>query len=265
MFGFKRRRRERLRGRPFPDEWLSIIERNVPYYRLLSPPEQRELQGHVQILLAEKRFEGCGGLRITDEVRLTIAAQAAVLLLHRETDYFPGLRTILVYPSAYVSHMPRRQPDGTVIEGPQVRSGESWSRGPVVLSWDDVLRGAGDVRDGHNVVFHEFAHQLDAESGADDGAPALGLRSRYIAWARVLGGEFERLRQDVALDRDALLSAYGATNPQEFFAVVTESFFERPLALRARHPELYEQMSSFYRQDPAATWPSQSLGILPRD
>src|SRR5262245_10672992 len=252
MLGFKRRRRARLRQRPLSPEWLAIVERNVPYYRLLAPDEQRELQRHIQVLLAEKRFEGLGGLTMTDEIRLTIAAQAAVLLLHRDTDYFPELRSILVYPSAYVAHTPRRQPDGTVIEGPEVRSGESWHRGPVVLSWDDVLRGASDAGDGRNVVFHEFAHQLDSESGASDGAPALGLRSRYIAWARVLGREFERLRQDVAWGRAALIDAYGAVNPSEFFAVVTESFFERPLALRARHPELYEQMAAFYRQDPAA-------------
>lgn len=252
VFGIRRRRRERLRRKPVPAEWLAIIRRNVPYWHLLAPPERQELLGHVAVLLAEKRFEGCGGLRLTDEIRVTIAAQAAVLLLGRETDYYPTVRTILVYPHRYVDERPRRQPDGTVIEGPQVRLGESWFRGPVVLSWDDVRRGAADIRDGHNLVFHEFAHQLDAESGASEGAPALGSRSRYLAWARVLGAAYDDLREDIRSRLPTLLDAYGATSPAEFFAVATECFFERPVALRRRHPELYEQLRTYYRQDPAA-------------
>lgn len=252
MFGFRERRRRRLRGTPLPPGWLRIIRRNVPAFDLLSPTEQAELCGHVQVFLAEKRFEGCGGLELTDEIRLTIAAQACMLLLNRKTDYYPALRTILVYPHAYVADTARRQPDGTVIEGPQARLGESWFRGAVVLSWDDVRRGAADASDGHNVVFHEFAHQLDSESGSNEGAPALGRRSRYIAWARVLAPEFERLRRDIALHRPTLLDDYGAESPAEFFAVVTEAFFEQPQALRRRHPALYEQLAAFYRQDPAA-------------
>jgi Mlc titration factor MtfA (ptsG expression regulator) len=252
MFGRKRRRRRRLQRGPFPREWLAVVERNVPAYRLLDPEQQRELLGHIAVLLAEKRFEGCDGLEITDEIRVTIAAQAAMLLLGRETDYYPTVKTILVYPRRYMDDRPRRQPDGTVIEGPQVRLGESWFRGPVVLSWDDVCRGAADVHDGQNLVFHEFAHQLDAESGANEGAPALGARSRYLAWARVLGSEYARLRDDLRHGRPTLLDAYAATSPAEFFAVVTEFFFERPRALQRLHPDLYVQLKDYYRQDPAA-------------
>jgi Mlc titration factor MtfA (ptsG expression regulator) len=260
VFGRKRRRRQRLRRGPFPDGWLAVIEHNVPAYRFLNPDEQRELLGHVAVLLAEKRFEGVDGLEITDEIRVTIAAQAAVLLLGRETDYYPTVKTILVYPHRYLVDRPRRQPDGTVIEGPQVRLGESWFRGPVVLSWDDVRRGAADVRDGQNLVFHEFAHELDAESGANEGAPALGARSRYLAWARVLGSEYARLRDDLRRGRPTLLDAYAATSPAEFFAVVTEFFFERPLALQRLHPDLYVQLKEYYRQDPAARfWAAAEL------
>lgn len=252
VFGSKERRRRKLLAAPFPPEWRAILQRNVPYFALLSAGEQRELCGAIQVFLAEKRFEGCGGLAIDDEIRVTIAAQACVLLLHRESDYYPGLRTILVYPHGYVAPGARVQPDGTVSEGPQGRLGESWRHGPVVLSWDDVRRGAADAHDGHNVVFHEFAHQLDSESGAEEALRMLGRRSRYIAWARGLAAEYQRLRDDVAHDRPTPLDDYGATNPSEFFAVVTESFFEQPEAMQRLRPELYEELRAFYRQDPAA-------------
>jgi MtfA peptidase len=139
-----------------------------------------------------------------------------------------------------------------VLDGPQARLGEAWARGPVVLSWDDVVRGAADVHDGHNVVLHEFAHQLDNESGDGDGAPRLPQRSMYVAWARVLGEEYAHLIDDVAHHRASVLDDYGATSPAEFFAVATECFFEKPTALKRRHPALYAQLQLFYQQDPAA-------------
>ncbi|UCD75271.1 MAG: zinc-dependent peptidase [Phycisphaerales bacterium] len=252
MFGFKRRRRERIRQRPFPPQWLTIIERNVPYYSRLPREAQAELRGHILVFLDEKRFEGCGGLELTDEIRLTIAAQACILLLNRETKYYPGLKSIYVYPHAYVAEAKVRLPDGTVIEGGQVRLGESWSRGSLVLAWDHARRGAADIRDGRNVVLHEFAHQLDTADGYADGAPTLPERSMYVAWARVLGEEYRQLIDDLENHRRTLISDYGATSPAEFFAVVTECFFERSVKLKRRHPELYEQMAAFYRQDPAA-------------
>ena len=142
MFGFKRRRRQRLRSRPFPAEWCAIIDRNVPYYHVLTPADQQEVLGHIQVFLAEKRFEGCGGLEITDEIRVTIAAQACLLLLHRATDYFPKLQTILVYPQHYFAPETQRLPGGVIVEGVTGRAGESWYRGPVVLAWDEVQRSA---------------------------------------------------------------------------------------------------------------------------
>jgi len=229
-----------------------ILERNVPYYRRLTSEEQTELHGHIQVFVAEKQFEGCGGLDITDEIRVTVAAQACLLLLHRASNYYPTLRTILVYPHEYFVETTRPGPGGTVVEQVDTRLGESWFRGAVVLSWDDVKRGAADAGDGQNVVFHEFAHQLDSESGRTDGAPVLPRRSMYIAWARVLGREYATLTERLKRRRHTLLDGYGATNPAEFFSVVTESFFEQPVKLQQRHPELYEQMKLFYRQDPAA-------------
>lgn len=258
MFGFKKRRRRRWRNEPLPDAWIAIIDRNVPYYQHLTSDERLELHGHIQVFLHEKKFEGCGGLEMTDEIRVTITAQACILLLHRDTDYFPLMRTILVYPHHYFAYAKRQLPGGVVQEGVQGRLGESWNRGPIVLSWDDVLRGAADPNDGHNVVFHEFAHELDGESGAVDGAPDLKDRTRYTAWARVMSKEYRRLLREVAQNQRHLIDAYGATSPSEFFAVVTEAFFEKPGQLRARHPQLYDQLKSFYRQDPASRIESES-------
>jgi len=217
------------------------------------PPEDRdELIGHIKVFLAEKRFEGCGGIQITDEVRVTIAAQACVLLLHRATDDYPTLSSILVYPTTYLVPGGHPTPDGLVSDEPQARLGESWTRGEVVLVWDNVLSGAADIHDGHNVVLHEFAHQLDQEDGAGDGAPVLARRSMYVAWARVLGHDFDQLVRDTERHHRTLLDRYGATSPAEFFAVATETFFEKPRQLRSKHPELYAELRDFYRQDPAA-------------
>lgn len=253
MFAWlRRRRRERIRRGPFPPDWSAIIARNVPYATCLPPQDREELVGHLKVFLAEKYFEGCGGMQITDEVRVTIAAQACVLLLHRPTDYYPNLVSILVYPTAYLVPGGRPMVNGLVTDSPQARLGESSARGAVVLVWDSVLSGAADIHDGHNVVLHEFAHQLDQESGAADGAPILPRRSMYVAWARVLGHDFDGLVRDAEENHRTLIDRYGATNPAEFFAVATETFFEKPRQLRSKHPALYLQLQEFYKQDPAA-------------
>ncbi|MBI2472167.1 MAG: zinc-dependent peptidase [Planctomycetes bacterium] len=250
MFGFKHHRRDSLRTAPLPQAWLKIIEDNVPFYRCLPEADQRELQGHIQVFLAEKHFEGCRGLQVTDEIKITIAAQACLLLLHRDTDYYPTLSSILVYPSTYIAHVAESM-GGIVREGDSVRLGESWHHGAVVLSWDDVLRGAADIHDGHNVVLHEFAHQLDQEGGAAHGSPILPRRSMYVAWARILGAEYAKLQQDAEYGRKTVLDKYGATNPAEFFAVATECFFEKAVQLKRKHPELYEELKLYYQQDTA--------------
>jgi MtfA peptidase len=257
VFGFfKNRRRKRLRAATFPAEWLRFIEKNVRFYACLPEPDRRELQGLIQILLAEKIFEGCGGLVLTDEIKVTIAAQACLLLLHRDTDIYPKLTTILIYPSAYIAKAIRPVGSGLALEGENVNLGESWTNGIVVLSWDDVLAGASDLQDGKNLVLHEFAHQLDREDGAVDGAPLLDQRSQYVTWARVLSAEFERLKRESWMGRATVLDEYGTTDPAEFFAVATECFFEKPRLLEKRHPELYSVLKGFYRQDPARLLPS---------
>lgn len=247
---FKERRRKAICERPFLAEWETIVRDNVPYFERLGAEDQDKLRDLIKIFLEEKRFEGCGGLDIDDEIRVTIAAQACILIL-RHDDLYPDLEVVLVYPSTYVDKRPRTVEGGIVIDEPEVRLGESWSRGVVVLAWDAVLHGATDLRDGKNVVFHEFAHQLDTEDGAADGAPVLEKRVAYGPWARVLGAAYNGLVRDEREGEHTLLDTYGATNPAEFFAVVTEMFFERPKALRTRHPALYEQLRGFYQQDPA--------------
>ncbi len=249
---FKSRRRATLRAQPFPQAWRAIIAANTSYVSRLPSVDRTELEGHVQVFLAEKAFEGCGGLEMTDEIRVTIAAQACLLLLHRETDYFLDLEVILVYPHTYVAKTSAYVVGGAAIADEQARLGQSAS-GVVVLAWDAVRHGATDAHDGHNVTLHDFAHQLDQEDGAPDGAPVLGKRAMYTAWARVFGEEFAHLVEDVGKHRKSDIDAYGATSPAEFFAVVTEVFFEKPEPLKRRHPELYEQLALFYRRDPAAS------------
>ena len=251
MFFFKKWRRKRLASRPFPQIWQKIMGRNVPYYNCLPDDDKAELRRHIHIFISEKRFEGCGGLVMSDEIKVTIAAQACILLLHRETDYYPGLHTILVYPHAFVVRRPEMMESGVVSEDPHVLLGESWHDGSIVLSWDDVRGGAADINDGHNVVFHEFAHQIDSSFGKGDNSEVLRDRSSFSSWARVLRKDFEALRVAAVQGRPTLLDKYGAKNPAEFFAVITEFFFEKPLQLRRNHPELYEELRLFYHQDPA--------------
>jgi Mlc titration factor MtfA (ptsG expression regulator) len=255
---WKKQQREKLRARPLPAHWKRLLKECFPLYSRLPAEDQKELQGHIQVFLAEKKFEGCGGLEVTEVMKVCIAAQACVLLLHRQTDYYPALRSVLIYPSTYFVKTTRHVGAGVMEESHDSRSGEAWDAGAVVLAWDAVQNGAANPTDGHNVVFHEFAHQLDFEDGRPDGAPLLGTEDpwykrnhRYKAWSRVLKSEFDKLQENVAAGQPSALSEYGATNPAEFFAVATESFFERPLEMRDKHPELYEELRKFYLQDPA--------------
>src|SRR5438128_11125877 len=247
----KQRRRRRLRARPFPKEWLRLIQRHVIFFQKLSASDRAELLGHIQVFLAEKRFEGCGGLVITDEVRVTIAAQACLLLLHRRTDYFPGLLTILVYPLTYMVEEKRPIGEHVWQEGTVTRLGETGRRmGSLVLSWGAVKHGAADPSDGKNVVLHEFAHQLDYENNAADGAPALATDEQQLSWCEVMTAEFASLRAADDTGIPTLLDTYGATNPAEFFAVSVEAFFEAPAALSSKHPGLYTELRRYFNQNP---------------
>lgn len=252
MFGWKRRRRRGLRARPLPEAWEEVLERRVAHWRLLGGEDRRELAEHIQVFITEKRFEGCGGLELNDEVRVTIAAQACLLLLHRETDYFPGVLSIVVYPSAYWAPRARTRPGGAVEGAVELRQGESWREGAVVLAWDRVAEAARGASSGENVVVHEFAHQLDVESGAADGAPLLSGASQRRAWSESFSRAYCDLRDALARGRPTPLDAYAATSPAEFFAVVTEAFFEQPKTLVRCHPALYAHLAAYFAQEPAA-------------
>ncbi len=252
-------RRKELLSSPLKEEWRKIISGNVPIYRRVPGEFRSELHGLINVFLSEKNFEGCGGLQITDEIRLCVAAQACILLLNRKTNFFPTLSTVLIYPGAYFAKGPRRI-GNQMIEDETTRLGESWNGGTVVLSWDHVKHGAVSLNDGQNVVLHEFAHQLDQEDGVANGLPVLGNGTNYIEWARILSGEYENLKFEVAHGVRDVIDAYGATNPAEFFAVATETFFEIPERMKARHPDLYEEFKKYYNLDPAS-WKGEGVEL----
>lgn len=246
----RRSRRARQVARPFPREYEAILERNVPLYRQMPPDLKEQLHGRVNVLLDEKAFIGCGGLEITDEIRVTIAGYASFLILNRDTEYFPGFSSILVYPDTYL--VDEVVYDGVVeTEGQEARSGESWHRGPVVLSWQDVLDSLIDDSDGYNVVMHEFAHKLDEENGDMNGVPALAESSYYKEWADVLSRAYSASGSRGGRVETRVLDEYAFTAPEEFFAVATESFFEKPAQMKAELPDLYGQLRRFYCVDPA--------------
>ncbi|MDY6900812.1 MAG: M90 family metallopeptidase [Cyanobacteriota bacterium] len=243
-------RRQRLKNKPWTLHWLIIIQQNLPIYQHLPEPLQKRLQGHVNVILAEKQFVGCGGLSITSEIKLTIAAIASLLLLNERGEYYPKLCSILVYPSAYVVNQTKPISNYVIQESKVVRLGESWTRDRVVLSWSQIKYDTHNWQDGHNVILHEFAHQLDSESGTANGVPILEQKSDYVTWAKVFTREYQQLINDVERGRRTVMDGYGATNPAEFFAVATETFFEKPKQMAQRHPALYNQLKRYYKLDP---------------
>jgi len=247
---YKSYRRLRIRNRPFPDAWRNILRQNMPYFRKLPADLQLQLKKHIQVFIAEKNFVGCNGVIVSDEMRVTIAAQACLLILNRATDYYPNLRQILIYPGPFIVNKTETDSAGVIHQQRQVLSGESWSQGQVILSWEDTIEGAATDDDGRNVVIHEFAHQLDMESGSANGVPFLNARNRYERWSNVLGKEFDSLREHAENNQHSLLNQYGATNPAEFFAVSSEVFFEQPHQLLRESSSLYEELQAFYCVNP---------------
>jgi MtfA peptidase len=242
-------RRNHLRERPFPELWAATVEHSLPMYTRLASAERNRLQGHIQVFLAEKQFIGCNGLQVTDQMKVIIAATACLLLLNERKKYFPKLRSLLIYPSAYWVN--ETVSTGYVVEERRVaRLGESWSRDRVVLSWDRIEQDTLNWQDGHNVVLHEFAHQLDQEDGTAEGVPILPNDADYSVWAAVMQAEYRQLCQAVAAGTKTVMDSYGATNPAEFFAVATETFFEKPQQLLQKHPNLYQQLQTFYKLEP---------------
>lgn len=247
-------RRSETRKLPFPAGWENIVRTNMAHYRLLDDAERAELCAMTQVFLEEKQWEGCGGLELSDEIRVTIAAEACLLQLGLPHDYYRNVESILVYPSTVV--LPEHHPgvfercDGPVAANIPIL-GQAFAQGPVILVWDAVLHGARHPEQGHNVVYHEFAHKLDMLDGAADGTPPLADSDQLAEWITVCSREYLRLRELAGKGHKSFLDAYGATNEAEFFAVATEEFFDRPVTLLDHVPDLYHVLSAYYRQDPA--------------
>ncbi len=251
---FREHLRHKARKRPFPPEWDHFVRANVPYYCMLDDSERAELCGTMQVFLEEKNWEGCGGLDLTDEIRVTIAAQACILQLALPHDYYRNVDSILVYPSTIVTteHTPGVfERVVSPLEASTPILGQAFARGPVILVWDAVLRGARHPERGHNVVYHEFAHKLDMLDGSADGTPSFADHDQLAEWVAVCSREFLRLRHLAEKGHKTFLDSYGAKNEAEFFAVATEEFFDRPLALQQHSPDLYRVLSAYYCQDPA--------------
>jgi Mlc titration factor MtfA (ptsG expression regulator) len=248
----RRRRREKTRSEPFPAQWLRYLQDNVPAYRSLSEAEQLKLQGDVRVFIAEKIWEGCGGLEVTDEMKVTVAGLACLLVVAMKDEYFDRVQSILLYPEGF--KVPEQEAAGAnvVLEGEGEHLGEAHYRGPVILSWAELLDDVRHPGRGKNLVLHEFAHELDMLNGAVDGTPPLADDRLARRWRKVMTAEYNRLLDEAEDGRPTLLDDYGTKNEGEFFAVATECFFERPVEMSQRHRRLYEILRDYYRQDPAA-------------
>ncbi len=248
MFWPRWRMRRALRA-PFPAAHRALLAKAVPGWHNMAPETQRELRRLTREFLHQKKFIGCAGLEVTDEMRITIAGLACMLILKRERDVYPALTHVLIYPGLFAVPRTARDDAGVVTQERQALAGESWSDGRVILAWDHVQQALQDPS-AHNVVWHEFAHQLDSEAGPTNGAPLLPGARAYRTWSELMQSEFAQLRQAAYWGQPTLLDYYGASNPAEFFAVATETFFGRPYQMAARHGELFALLQAYYRVDP---------------
>ncbi len=248
MFGwFRKRRRRRISSQPFPDSWVDILATNAGFMNNLDAAIQTKICRSVQIFVSEKNWEGCGGLNVTDEHRVTIAAQMARMTVDFEGEYFDDVLSILIYPAAYVAQSRKQLGGGVIVEGSDGRLGEAWHRGPVILSWADVLDNVRDPFPVRNVVIHEFAHQLDMRNGGQaDGIPTIESPTTAHRWSQVMPEAFNDLVYRCQHHLPSILDCYGATSPAEFFAVASESYFESPDALEFQWPAVYELLDGFY-------------------
>lgn len=246
-------RRKRLTAAPFPAAWENIVRQNVAHYCMLDDAERAKLRALIQVFIAEKYWEGAGGLELTDEIRVTIAAEACLLLLGLPHNYYKNVETIIVYPSTVVPPERRLgffETATAPVESSHPIIGQAFHQGPVIIIWDAALQGGRHPELGHNVIYHEFAHKLDMLDGAADGTPPLRDRAEYRDWVKTCASEYLRLKRDADRGKKTFLSAYGATNEAEFFAVATEQFFDQPQVMIRHAPELYRVLKEYYRQDP---------------
>lgn len=238
------RRRLALRARRLSEEESAILLRRFPLWKTLPVESRVQVEGWIHVFLDEKVFEACGELEsITHEMKLVVAGQACLLIAHRPQDYYERLKSVLLYPGAYRASDEHGESD--------MRLGESWGTGSVVLGWKSVIQGGRNPEDGHNVVLHEFAHQLDQEDGAADGVPDLEDGDDYGRWSKAFAPSYEAFCERVNAGKRSVLDDYGATNPAEFFAVATETFFEKAKAMKREEAEVFEVLVEFYGMDPS--------------
>lgn len=236
-----------------PEQWPRLLAHHVPFYRRLSPAQQAALAQQVQSFLAEKEFWGSQDLAVTRKMKVVVAAYACLLVLERpDLGLFPRTPEVILYPSEFGEMIEAIGPDGRRYDIDLSKIGETWRGGPVLLAWDSVGGPYAADDDGHNTVLHEFAHVLDYLDGAADGAPPLETDEARTTWKRVMSDEYGALVAADRRGRRTFFDPYGAKNPAEFFAVVTEHFFEQPRRFRKNHRALYALLKSFYRQDPAS-------------
>lgn len=253
LFSWLRARKRRtLLAEPFPLRWAAFLERNVGHYPRLPAPDQARLRDAARVLLAEKQWLGRGGLFLTEEMRVTVAAQAALLLLGGDRGYFPRVRDIVVFPTEFRTPVAGDDWEDDFLSDTAL-AGQAVDRGPVLLAWDEVLAEGRDPHAGYNVVIHEFAHQLDFSDGISAGVPDLGDRALEARWRYVMAVAFEDHRRAVrANEAGAFFTPHAADDAMEFFADATEAFYCRPADLERLHPEMYALLAAYYRADPAA-------------
>jgi len=238
-------------SKPFPPSWLDFLKTDRSFLLNLDDEEKRKLCNLIKVFSYEKNWEGCQGIQITDEMKAVISMNACLLILRLDISLYDHISTILVYPEEYFSEKRAVSTDGRFHNDNIGRIGEAWFRGPVVLSWSDVIRKHRNPHERVNVVIHEFAHQLDMSGGGNvDGTPRLKSKESYKQWRDIMSFEFERHKYKTETGGSTFLDSYAATNPAEFFAVSVESFFERPMDMKQRHGQLYKLLCSYFNQDP---------------
>lgn len=240
-----------MRGKPFPDSWQHILDEKVPYCQKLPESYQEILRQRMMVFIHEKLFEGCGGLKMTEQIKVIISAYACILILEETSDYYPDLQTILVYPDDYLAPVHEEDESGIITTGSEARKGESWDTGSIVLSWRDIEENIYDEKNYQNLIFHEFAHQLDQHYGLTAGINLEGEVTQKNEWNDILAASYKELRRKVKMKKSSVLDVYGVSEPAEFFAVATEAFFLNPCRLKKENSKLYRQLFDFYKIDPS--------------
>lgn len=241
--------------KPLPQHYKDQLQTSIPFYRYLNASQKSSLESRMSVLLDEKIFEGCGGLSVTDEMKGVISAYAGLLIMEKPSDYYSDLGAILIYPDDYVAPVYRRHDGGVVSEGSERRHGESWDSGSIVLSWNHIRKSVLKIENTHNLVVHEFAHQLDDQYGLSAGITLKGKSLQNDEWTRELARIYRDLKDAERFSRsDHPLDLYGATNPAECFAVTLEAFIESPRKLQQAYGPAYRMLADFFGFDPGRIW-----------